>query len=799
MADLEELKIKFKLEKLADSLGFVQGYDSTKYSKYMCPFHSDNDPSFVVNKISQTCHCFNDACIAAKSMDHIKLIRLAKHLSEDEAVDYFYELAGETRPIDSMSDYLRRVMNRLQANVHMDVAARFFADRGITFEVLQELGVGYSPSYDWFKQAIEDVPISEAARLELIQPHLFNNAIIYPQYDGLGRVAGFRSRPFVSSQKYYANAQGYPLKPSRLYGLHLVGSGQIVLVEGPNDVLGLRSKGIKNVAGLMGNKTRDIERYLTERGFSDITFLADGEEAGKEAILKAPPLVRVNQIPDGLDPDEYAHKFGLFGIVKLINEADFPFWLKVKSKLSTIPSDDRGKIMLIKSIASDISDGLPKIVLRKVKQRIAKVLEIEESDVDSIFELVQFDSSALEAKIISHLVLGGEFSEDIKIRSLPWMFGDPRYRKQYEDILKGINLSEYVTDKGLLTDGDIDRFLEISRRRRIKSIMNRAAGNIMNIAEPFDDLVSHTLSKLYDTSYRDIEIFSARQQLETGIRNAMERYNNQDRLLGISFGQYFPKTNETLQGLRPNTIYVLAASSGVGKSALALQWAMGMAYEQNIPVLWVSLEMSQLDISTRIVSKLSKVSAKRMMSGKLDSNEVLNLGTQYEGYMQKPLHMVNLNGTTISQLVALVRKMKTTHGIQAVFIDYIQLIRGNPALSNSYERVGAISEDIKQAICQDKHIGLPVVAVAQLNRQSVKSSLPGGEHMAESYKVVQDADVIITLKKRSPEEMLADKAKNQDFGNLLMNIDKNRSGEDKQLQGLIFDKSSLVIKEVGIP
>jgi len=224
---------------------------------------------------------------------------------------------------------------------------------------------------------------------------------------------------------------------------------------------------------------------------------------------------------------------------------------------------------------------------------------------------------------------------------------------------------------------------------------------------------------------------------------------------------------------------------------------MNMSYKQNIPVLWISLEMSELDISTRILSKLTRIPAKLIMNGKLSTEELATLATTSSQFGTKPLSIVSTGGITVSQIVALVRKMKATKGIQAVFLDYLQLIRGTSASgSNSYERLGAVSGDIKNLIVLDRDLGIPVVAIAQLNRQAIKVSAPIAEHIAESYRVAQDADVIITLKKRSPEEQLEDNKTGVHFGNLLMHIDKNRSGEDKMKLGLLFNKQDLSIKEV---
>jgi replicative DNA helicase len=794
----QELTNKVLIEDLARQLGIQFASEGPRYAKAVCPFHPDVNPSFIVDKISQYATCYSSSCVASHRLDHLGLIRLVKHVSEDEAKDIFYQIVGEPRPADTLQDYLRRVMERLHKNMDDDVPRNFFAGRGVNATALHELMVGYSSSYAWFQGIIQDIPMDVQVQLEFTQPLLFNNAIVYPQFDGLGRISAYRSRPFASSLKYVGTSRDFPLKASRLYGLHLVQGSQIILVEGPNDVLALRSNGVRGVVGLNGNKTKDVEPFLLERGFSDIVFLADGELAGKGAMMAAPPLVRVNQVPDGLDPDELVMQRGLMALADLINQAKFPFELKLESRLASAPADLAGKVVAIRSVAKDISEGMPKVVLARVQDRIAKLLDIPREDVDLIFEMVEFDTSTVEGKFVSHVALGGALSEDIKGKVQPWMFADPVAKKQFTELLSGLSLSEHITDKGSVTEGDVDRFIEIARRRRLKRMLTRSASRVSNMAISMDDVMSSIMSDVYQSSYDEVQIWESREQILLGVNNAFDRNKHKDRLLGLSFGQKaFPKINDICQGLRPQAFFVLAASQGSGKSALALQWAMSMSYGEQIPVLWISLEMSELDISTRILSKLTRLPTKRIMNGNLDDGELAKLGTAHMMHTG-PLYIVSSGGMTTAQIIAMTRKMKETKGIQAVFIDYLQLIRGATSSgSNSYERVGAISGELKNGIAMSKSIGLPVLAVAQLNRQAAKSSMPIAEHIAESYRVVQDADVVITLRKRTEDDKIADKKTGKDNGEIQANVDKNRSGEDRQLVPLRFYRNHMTICEVG--
>lgn len=468
--DLPEIKARLPIQKLAELLGIKAEQETMKWIHCICPFHNDTDPSFVIDKFNQTARCLSPACTAVNRMDHIGLVQMCEHLPRELAIDRLYILAGEDRPINSLHEILHRVLERLTPNLAHDVPSEFFNERGISPEALKELLVGYSPSYAWFQGCIKDIPSEEAAKLELFRSEMFDNAIIYPTFDGLGRAAGFRSRPFRSLSKYIGNTKDFPLKTSRLYAMYLVKNRQIVLVEGPNDVLGLRSVGVKNVAGLMGLHLNDLEDYLMECGFSDVILITDGDNAGRIATLQAPDLMRVTQVPNGMDPDEYAKKEGVVGIANLIENAKYPLEIKINARLSRLVGKDTpptltNKIMLVKAIAKDISDGIPSIIISKLQDKIASALEVSKEDVVSLFELVEYDSTDLEEKIVWHLFEKGEYSNDIKSKITANFFSNMKYRGQYSDMLGGLSPSEQPVKREGLTEGDIDRFIDIVKRR----------------------------------------------------------------------------------------------------------------------------------------------------------------------------------------------------------------------------------------------------------------------------------------------------------------------------------------------
>lgn len=801
--ELTQLQNNFSLLQLADALGLQPVRKTPRYIWYLCPFHEETEPSFVIDQQHRVAKCFNPTCIAFKPMQHVRLIQMVEHLPKNNAIDRLYQLAGADRPINSLHEILASVLSQFTQFLDDPVPSEFFKRRGIRPQVLKELQVGYSPSFARAKQFMGNISMDDAAKLELFRAPMFESAIIYPLFDGLGRMAGFRSRSLGASHtKYLGNTASYPLQPSRVYGLHLVrNTRQIILVEGPNDVLGMRSAGLGNVVGLMGLHLKDIDTYLHHCGFDDIVLLADGDVSGKLAMAQAPDLVRVTQIPSSdeqpMDPDEYARDHGTLAVAQLINDAKWPFLMRIEERMRTIPDTLTGKIMLVKTIARDLSDGLHPIIINKAQDQIAFALKIPKEDVTSIFALAEFDTSDLENKIVYHVASSGEFSNDIKFRVQPEMFSDPRLRAQYATLLRNQSPSDAVITTPGLMSGDIDLFVDLVSRRNMKKVLRQLSYSVSNLNEPVETAIGRVLDQVARYGSQDINVIDANQYLSLGVQNAIERAAHPGELLGISLGQGFHCTNQILQGVRPNAVYVLAASSGMGKSALALEWALDMAFRQKIPTLWISLEMSPLEMSVRALSKLTGFSATDILRGAATNEQAKNLEDMVLHNADIPFYLATCSAPTVEQVMLLVRKYKILHDIKVVFVDYLQLMRGGSQLT-MFERIGYMSNMLKSQVAMDPKLSVPVVAVAQLNRDAARrKDVPTQSDVAESYKISQDSDVFMTIKQLSKREQDSNAMAKRNLGNMVLHIDKNRMGIGNRLIGLTFNQTNLTIKEVA--
>lgn len=211
---------------------------------------------------------------------------------------------------------------------------------------------------------------------------------------------------------------------------------------------------------------------------------------------------------------------------------------------------------------------------------------------------------------------------------------------------------------------------------------------------------------------------------------------------GLSTG--FPSIDDVLLGMRPGQLILLAARPSVGKTALALCVALRIA-AGGVPVLFVSLEMPRSELLGRAVSVVSGVPYGFILKPPPDlspkvRNEIGRTARNLEGV---PLYVSDPAEMTISELSAHVRAEHARRKVQLVVVDYAQLVKPNKGLDSREREVREVADGLKALA---KSLGVPVLALAQLNREVEKRARePVLADLRESGSLEQNADVVAFL------------------------------------------------------
>ena len=223
--------------------------------------------------------------------------------------------------------------------------------------------------------------------------------------------------------------------------------------------------------------------------------------------------------------------------------------------------------------------------------------------------------------------------------------------------------------------------------------------------------------------------------------------------------------NGMLGGLRPGRFYVIGARPSEGKSIMALQLAHRLAYAG--PVAFSSLEMSRNEMITRLVSMRSNIHMSTLGSHGLSAEQWTRVSKVRQEVLELPLVIDDRSGVSVDAIGAFARGVARRGPLAGVVVDYLQLVAGQRG-RDRHEVVGEISRRLK---VMARELGCPVIALSQLNRDSVGKGrrAPTLSDLRESGSIEQDADVVLLLQRPLDRDGLP-------TDELYVHVAKNRHG-----------------------
>jgi replicative DNA helicase len=210
---------------------------------------------------------------------------------------------------------------------------------------------------------------------------------------------------------------------------------------------------------------------------------------------------------------------------------------------------------------------------------------------------------------------------------------------------------------------------------------------------------------------------------------------------GVETG--FLKLDEQTGGLHNSELIVLAARPSMGKTAFALNIAGDVAIRQQVPVLFVSLEMSAIELAERLLCSVARVNGHRLRNGTIAQEDRVRLVETSGEISRAPLFVDDSPGRTVTEIAAAARRIRRREGkLGLIVIDYLQLVEPDNPKDPRQEQVSRMTRRLKGLA---REMEVPIVCLAQLNRQTeqAKDNIPRLSHLRESGAIEQDADVVM--------------------------------------------------------
>ena len=275
-------------------------------------------------------------------------------------------------------------------------------------------------------------------------------------------------------------------------------------------------------------------------------------------------------------------------------------------------------------------------------------------------------------------------------------------------------------------------------------------------SEPKEQIVEaeQQLYKLSEQGQVESGFQSFLKAVTDAVNVANAAYQREGGLAGVSTGLI--DMDKKLGGLHRSDLLILAGRPSMGKTSLATNIAFNIAksYKRGRTadggegtidggvVGFFSLEMSAEQLAARILSEASEVPSEQIRRGDLTEAEFRRFVDAAKALEACPLYIDDTPALPISQLAARARRLKRTHGLDVLIVDYLQLVRPATAKDSRVNEVSEITQGLK-AIA--KELDIPVIALSQLSRQveNREDKRPQLSDLRESGSIEQDADVVM--------------------------------------------------------
>ena len=736
--------------------------------KTRCPFHEDSDPSFTVSEKDggYVWYCFG----CKLGGGPVQFISYMNHISYREAQKQWDRLNGKKVEQENILLWKLTEFFHEEATQSERFTSYVYHERGVNWETIEKYKLGYCES--WEKTVrLFNITADDSDRWGLWD---MTDCVVFPFFDG-GLPFQFHARAI--GEKAYKWKKGDNSRRS-LWGLEHT-TGPVFLVEGFFDVLALSAQGYNAVSMCGSNMFEEYWNQLRERNLREIVFIPDGDDAGRRLLVHVlsniPSDFSVEYIglPIG-DPDEWSGD---------LPAPLHPLRWYIEWKWKEVYSlEERIKVV------GDITKYYLK--LSRPEQELFK-----EYFQKQYGEAVDYLYSDIKPNIrAEELVLGNCLvSTDARLEATRILNSECFHPRHFREIFEFINTNDNPTPHLVKSYFDLEleidllnysEYIQEVRKvfvlQKVCDLLHRSISNIQG------DLSVESVGRFMEELYLLIDDRVGVISVDDIVRKVTKEINTRvedPQYVGVPFSEDFPSLNRSLLGYVPGKLILLSGITGHGKTNVTCNWVDDLVFEKDQKVLYVSLEMSPEELIERQLTIRSGITGAKIATGSLEQSEYNEVLRVAESFLKKKLWVVH-GIYDLQRLVGIMKSQILRNGVRVVFLDYVQLATvGNR--KDRWEQLMDITKTLKTQVCS---AGVTVIAVSQLRRSAINSAIPEASEQAGSFGMLCDADVAITIKRKTGDDV-------KEGSNFLLYVDKHRYGIDNVLVDAVFDKQTLRIRE----
>ena len=331
----------------------------------------------------------------------------------------------------------------------------------------------------------------------------------------------------------------------------------------------------------------------------------------------------------------------------------------------------------------------------------------------------------------------------------------------------------------------IDDVKKQSKIKELKKTLHIVADMIRDDKDP-DNIIAYMEENITaKLPSGDSRIIPPKKQAEINVQRMKERLANPKEITGISTG--FDRLDRIISGINPGDLIVIAAQTGRGKSALALNIARHVGIKNKLTTVYLNTEMSEEQVSDRLCAMLTGIDYYNIRVGALDATQQDKVLSAYEKIGEGRLYITDaFYDLDLSKTMSIARKFKVQQDLKLLILDYIGRldIGWDKRYPNEYQALEQAAKKMK-GLAQQLKIG--VIMLAQLNEE---------EELAGSKRIENECDIYLRLLEvKNNDKEVYDYPQGFEPDHWL-HVRKNRSGVSNIKIGLNFVKNKMILGEV---
>lgn len=326
------------------------------------------------------------------------------------------------------------------------------------------------------------------------------------------------------------------------------------------------------------------------------------------------------------------------------------------------------------------------------------------------------------------------------------------------------------------SSANVEHYAKLIKQKAVLREVVRTATRVMQTGTNFSGDVEAFLSdveasffKLTSQSKSGNKMITVKEALYENLKELERPARAKGEITGITTG--YNSINAKLLGLQPGQLIIMAARPGMGKTALALNWAVNAAREHKGAVAVFSYEMMYAELSMRLLSSESGVDSRKLRTKDFNEMDLRAISGAVQKLSNLNLYINDNGATNLIDIRSYCRKLKAEHGLTMIVIDYLQLMPMHVKKQSREQEIAELSRGLKMMASE---LSVPIIALSQLNRSAAARTdrRPQLQDLRESGSLEQDANVVVLIHR---EDYYDPNTPKKGIAEII--IAKNRSGE----------------------